>query len=143
MQLKDVMTRNVEVIRPDAPIAEAARKMNELNVGPLPVCENDRLVGMLTDRDITVRATSAGKDPRTTPVREAMTDEVICCYEDQDVRDAARLMEEKQVRRLPVLNKDKRLVGIVSLGDVAVEGHDDRLSGEALEGISRPASPNR
>ena len=103
MQLKDVMTRQVEVISPDASLEEAARKMDQLNVGPLPVCENERLVGLVTDRDITVRATAAGKDPRTTPVREAMSQDVLYCFEDQDVREAAQIMENQQVRRLPVL----------------------------------------
>jgi len=121
MQLREVMTRDVEVIRPEAPIAEAARKMDELNIGPLPVCDGDRLIGMVTDRDITVRATSAGRDPQTTPVREAMSQDVLYCYEDQDVRDAARMMSEQQIRRLPVISRDKRLVGIVSLGDIAAE----------------------
>jgi CBS domain-containing protein len=143
MQLKDVMTREVEVIRPDTPIAEAARKMDELNVGPLPVCDGERLVGMVTDRDITVRATSAGLDPRTTPVREAMTQEVVYCYEDQDVREAAEMMSDKQIRRLPVISRDKRLVGIVSLGDIAAETRDDRMTGDVLEKVSEPAKPDR
>jgi CBS domain-containing protein len=137
------MTRNVEVIRPEAPIAEAARRMDELNVGPLPVCDGDKLIGMVTDRDITVRATSAGRDPNTTSVREAMTSDVVYAYEDQDVRDAARMMSEQQIRRLPVIDRDNRLVGIVSLGDIASETGDDRLSGEVLEQVSEPAEPDR
>jgi len=137
------MTRDVEVIRPEAPIAEAARKMDELNIGPLPVCDGDRLIGIVTDRDITVRATSAGRDPQTTPVREARSQDVLYCYEDQDVRDAARLMSEQQIRRLPVISRDKRLVGIVSLGDIAAETRDDRMSGETLERVSEPAQPDR
>ena len=143
MQLKDVMTRDVEVIRPEAPIAEAARRMDELNVGPLPVCDGERLVGMVTDRDITVRATAAGRDPKTTPVRDAMSSDVVYCYEDQDVRDAARVMSDKQIRRLPVMSRDNRLVGIVSLGDLAAETNDDRLTGETLERVSEPAQPDR
>src|SRR5919202_2191076 len=95
MQLKDVMTRQVEVISPDATLEEAARKMDDLNVGPLPVWDGEHLVGLITDRDITVRATAAGKDPRTTPVSEAMSREVLYCFEDQDVSEAARLMEEQ------------------------------------------------
>jgi CBS domain-containing protein len=139
MKLQDVMSRNVEVVRPDATIQEAARKMAQLNVGPLPVCDGERLVGMVTDRDITVRATAAGRDPKTTPIREAMTDKVIYCFEDQDVREAAQLIEEKQIRRLPVLNRDKRLVGIVSVGDLAVRTHDKGLTGEVVERVSGPA----
>jgi CBS domain-containing protein len=143
MQLKDVMTRQVEVISPDASLEEAARKMDELNVGPLPVCEGGRLVGLVTDRDITVRATAAGKSPRSTTVREAMTTDVLYCFDDQDVREAARLMETQQIRRVPVLDHSHRLVGIVSLGDVATEARDDRLSGEVLERVSEPAQPDR
>jgi CBS domain-containing protein len=137
------MTRNPEVVSPTATIEEAARKMDQLDVGPLPVCENERLVGMITDRDITVRATSAGKDPRSTMIREAMSQDLVYCFEDQDVRDAARLMEDKQIRRMPVLNRDHRLVGIVSLGDIATDTRDDRLSGEVLERVSEPARPDR
>jgi CBS domain-containing protein len=144
MKLKDVMTHNVEVIRPDAPIAEAAKRMDELNVGPLPVCDGERLVGMLTDRDITVRATSAGRDPKTTTVREAMTQDVVYCYEDQDVREAAKIMSDKQIRRMPVISRDdKRLVGIVSLGDIATDARDDKMTGETLEKVSEPAKPDR
>src|SRR5918997_595868 len=99
MQLKDVMTRDVEVIHPDATLQEAARMMKALDVGPLPVCDGERVVGMLTDRDITVRATAEGRDPTTTKVREAMTQSVISVLEDQDVEEAARLMQEHQLRR--------------------------------------------
>jgi CBS domain-containing protein len=137
------MTRNVETVRPDASLEEAARKMDDLNVGPLPVCDGDRLVGLVTDRDITVRATAAGKDPRSTPIREAMSQDLVYCYEDQDVQDAARLMQDKQIRRVPVLNRQERMVGIVSLGDIAAEGRDDRLSGEVLERVSEPSTPDR
>ncbi len=143
MQLREVMTRNPDVVAPTATLEEAARKMDQLNVGPLPVCEGDRLIGMVTDRDITVRATSAGKDPRSTPIAEAMSKDLIYCFEDQDVREAARLMEDKQIRRVPVLNREHRLVGIVSLGDVATSGRDDRMSGEVLERVSEPAQPDR
>ena len=143
MQLKDVMTREVEVISPDASIEEAARTMDRLNVGPLPVCDGEQLVGMVTDRDITVRATSAGKDPRTATVREVMSKDVLYCFDDQDVSEAARLMESQQVRRVPVLDHSRRLVGIVSLGDVATTTRDDRLSGEVLERVSEPAEPDR
>src|SRR5687768_819517 len=139
MQLKDVMTRDVEVIQPDATLQQAAEKMEELDVGPLPVCDGNRLVGMLTDRDITVRATSMGQDPNATRVRDVMTRDVVYCFEDQDVREAARVMEAKQIRRLVVLDQDKRLVGIVSLGDLAVDTGDERLSGEILERVSEPA----
>jgi CBS domain-containing protein len=143
MQLKDVMTRGVTVVPPEATVQEAARKMQELEVGPLPVCDGERLVGLLTDRDITVRAVAAGRDPATTAVREVMTPEVVYCFEDQDVREAVKLMEEKQIRRLPVLNRNKWLVGIVALGDLAVEAGASQQAGEALKGVSEPAAPKR
>jgi len=107
MQLKFVMTKEVEVVHPDSSVQEAAAKMKDLDVGPMPVCDGERLVGMVTDRDISVRATAEGKDPNGTPVREAMTEDVVYCFEDDDVRDAARKMEEHQIRRLIVLNRDK------------------------------------
>jgi CBS domain-containing protein len=143
MQLKEVMTRDVEVIHPEATLQEAAEKMDALNVGPLPVCDGTRLVGMLTDRDMVVRAISAGRDPKTTKVRDVMTRDVVYAFEDQDVTDAAKLMEDKQIRRLVVLDRDKRLVGIVSLGDLAVDTGDERKAGEVLERVSEPARPDR
>ena len=143
MQLKDVMTREVEVISPEASLEEAARKMDQLNVGPLPVCDGRKLVCMVTDRDITVRATSTGMDPRATPVRQAMSTDVLYGFEDQDVREAANLMQNQQVRRLPVLDHANRLVGIVSLGDLATDTRDDRMSGEVLDRISQPSQPDR
>ena len=139
MQVKDIMTRNVECTHPDIILQDAAQRMRDLDVGPLPVCgENDRLVGMLTDRDIAIRAVAEGRDPRTTPVRDAMTLEVVYCFENQDVAEAAKLMEDKQLRRLVVLNDQKRLTGILSLGDLAVRNRDEQLSAEALEGVSEP-----
>ncbi len=143
MQLKDVMTRDVEVVHPDATLQEAARMMKALDVGPLPVCDGERVVGMLTDRDITVRATAEGRDPTTTKVREAMTPEVVSVREDQDVEEAARLMRERQLRRLLVMGPDGHVVGIVALGDLAVETGDERRVGEVLEGISEPSEPER
>jgi CBS domain-containing protein len=110
--------------------------MRELDVGMLPVCDNDRLVGTVTDRDITIRGVARGLDPKSTPVREVMTHEVVCCFEEQSIEEAGRLMEERQIRRLPVINQDKRLVGIVSLGDLAVRTHSGILAGEVLEQVS-------
>ncbi|HYM80620.1 MAG TPA: CBS domain-containing protein [Candidatus Limnocylindria bacterium] len=137
------MTGDVECLAPDSTLQEAARKMKDLDVGSLPICDRDRLSGVLTDRDIVIRSVAAGQDPKSTQVRNVMTPEVIYCFEDQGVEDAARIMEEKQVRRLMVLNREKRLVGIVSLADLAVDAGDDVLSGEALEAISAPAQPKR
>ncbi len=139
MQARDIMTSDCECTRPDASLQNAAQKMRDLDVGPLPVCgENNRLVGMITDRDIVVRALAEGMDPQSTKVRDIMTPGVVPCFEDQDVEEVARLMEEHQIRRLVVLNRNKRLVGIVSLGDLAVETKDEQLAGEALERISEP-----
>jgi CBS domain-containing protein len=144
MRLKDVMTPKPECIHPDATLREAAKKMRDLDVGPLPVCgEDDRLAGMITDRDIAVRAVAEGKDPRTTRVREAMTEQVVYGFDDQDVNDAARVMEQKQIRRLVVLDHQKRLVGIVSLGDLAVERGGLSKAGEILQEVSEPSTPRR
>src|SRR5207244_6054723 len=99
--------------------------------------------GMITDRDIAVRSVSEGHDPRADHVSDVMTSQVHYCFEDQDVTEAAEIMRDKQIRRLPVLNRDKRLAGIVSLGDLAVEAGNEQLAGEALEGISEPSSPKR
>jgi CBS domain-containing protein len=140
MKIKEVMTRGAECVPPSCTLQDAARKMKNLDVGPLPVCDNDRLVGILTDRDITVRAIAEGRDPKTTKVGEVLTPDVIYCFEDQDVQEAARLMKENQIRRLIVLNRDKRLVGIISLGDLAVETGDEQLAGETLEKVSEPVS---
>jgi CBS domain-containing protein len=137
-KVQEVMTKGAECVSPSTTLQDAARKMRNLDVGPLPVCDNDRVVGMLTDRDITVRAVADGCDTRTATVREVMTPEVLYCFDDQDVAEAARIMQENQIRRLLVLNRDKRLVGIVSLGDLAVETGDQRLAGKTLEKVSQP-----
>src|SRR2546423_11144288 len=107
MLLKDVMTRDIEEVGPGTRLQEAAERMRSMDIGALPVCQNDKLVGMLTDRDIAVRAVAAGCDPARTSVSDAMTPGAVWCYEDDDVREAVRLMEEKQIRRLLVLNRDK------------------------------------
>jgi CBS domain-containing protein len=143
MQLKEIMTHEVEVISPEATLQDAAKKMQRFDIGPLPVCDGERLVGMLTDRDITVRAVAEGSDPTTTTVRQVMTSELVYGFEDQDIQDGTRLMEQYQIRRLPVLNRDKRLVGIVSLGDLAVSPGNQPLAGEVLEQVSEPAEPRR
>jgi CBS domain-containing protein len=139
MQLREVMTRHIEEIRPDANLKEAAQKMRSMDIGALPVCENDRLVGMLTDRDIAIRAVAEGRDPMQTCVRDAMSAGTVFCYEDDDVSEAARIMEQKQIRRLPVFNRQGRAVGIVSLGDLATRIGNDHLSGDVLEQVSQPA----
>ncbi|HKB02725.1 MAG TPA: CBS domain-containing protein [Gemmataceae bacterium] len=143
MRVSEVMTRGAECTHPDATVREAAVRMQALDIGSLPVCENDRLVGMVTDRDVTVRTTAAGADPNDARVRDAMTPGVHFCFDDQDVAEAAQLMKDNQVRRLPVLDRNKRMVGIVSLGDLAVETQDEQLAGNTLEAVSEPAEPNR
>ena len=143
MQLKDIMTRDVEVIHPDATLTEAAMKMDSLNVGALPVCDGDKVLGVITDRDITVRATAVGSNPQTARVRDAMTTGAIYGFEDQNITEAAKLMDEKQIRRLIVLNRAKQLVGIVSLGDLAADSGDERLAGDTLKQVSEPAEPDR
>ena len=138
MKIKDVMTKGAECIAPDASIQEAAQKMRDLDIGPLPVCENDRLTGFITDRDIVTRGVCDGCDNRATKVRDVMTSGIVTCFEDDDVEEAAQKMQEKQIRRLAVLDHDSRLVGIVSLGDLAVETHDEHLTAKTLEEISEP-----
>ncbi|HEX2980261.1 MAG TPA: CBS domain-containing protein [Anaerolineaceae bacterium] len=139
----DLMTRNVEAITQDASVKEAAHMMKDINVGVLPVLEGKRVVGMITDRDIVVRAVAEGKDPDKVKAHEIMTKNYIFVYEDQDVREAARLMSDRQIRRLLVLNHDNNLVGIVSLGDLSVDAGEDKLMAKTLEDISRPAKPDR
>ena len=117
--------------------------MSHRDVGPLPVCDGDRLIGMLTDRDITVRAVAAGRDPRMTHVRDIMTLDVVYGFEDQDVEDAARLMEQYQIRRLPVLNRSQQLVGMVALGDLAVHAGTRPVAAEVLEQVSEPGTSRR
>lgn len=143
MQLSEVMTPNVEVIHPDAPLQEAAALMKALDVGSLPVSDGNQMQGMLTDRDITIRATAEGRDPRQTRVREIMSSDVVYCFEDQPVEEGARLMEERQIRRLPIVNRGRQLVGIVALGDLALELSNDQKVGQVLEAISEPAQPQR
>ena len=136
MRVAEVMTRDVRLIEPNQTIRDAARLMAEMDAGIMPVREGDRLVGMITDRDIAVRAVAQGRGPDT-PVREVMTDEVKYCFEDEDTAAVERNMAEIQVRRLPVLTRDKRLVGILSLGDLAMSDKAAKV-GAAVAGISQP-----
>jgi CBS domain-containing protein len=140
MKITEILTPNPQCISPETTLTTAAQKMKSLDVGMLPICENDRLVGTITDRDITIRCIARGANPNTTTVHDAMTREIVYCFEDEDVEDAAELMEQKQIRRLPVLSRNKRLVGIVSLGDLAVRTQREKLAGEVLERVSEPAA---
>jgi len=140
MLVNQCMTKSVEVISPNMTIQEAATKMKDGDFGILPVGENDRLVGMITDRDIAIRGIASGCGP-STPIREIMSKEVLYCYEDQDIKEVARNMGDNQLRRLPVLSRQKRLVGILSLGDVALRKKKESkvAAAEALCQISEHA----
>lgn len=137
--LKQIMTSNVDVISRDARAAEAALKMKYLDVGVIPVCDGERLCGMVTDRDLVLRVVAKGLDPKQVRVSDATSSEVFFCYEDESLEKASQLMSQKQIRRLPILSRAKKLVGIVSLGDLAVRGKDTQTSGVVLEQVSRPS----
>jgi CBS domain-containing protein len=143
IRIGDVMTRRPRVIQPDATVADAAAMMRRMDVGALPVCDGTRLIGMLTDRDITTRSTADGRDPHLTPVRDVMSPGLAWASEDDLVEEAARIMREHRIRRLPIVDGRHTLVGVVSLGDLAVDVADDDLSGETLERISEQTRPAR
>jgi CBS domain-containing protein len=136
MKVSDVMTRDVRVTNPNETIQEAARIMAEIDAGVVPVGDNDRLVGMLTDRDIAIRAVAKGKGPET-KVGDVMSGEVRYCFEDEDTDHVCQNLGDQQIRRIPVVDRNKRLVGILSLGDLAISGGNG-TTGEALAAISRP-----
>ena len=136
--VRDVMTRGVETAAPDTSIAEVARRMRDLDVGSLPVTDGNRLLGIVTDRDLSVRATAAAKDPNSTRVREVMSPEIAWVFDDEPADAAARVMRERQIRRLPVLDRSDRLIGVVALADLATDLGDDKLKGATLEEISQP-----
>ena len=138
MQVNEAMTNDVKIANPNQSIRDAARLMAQIDAGVLPVGENDQLVGMITDRDIAIRAVAADKGPQT-PIRDIMSKEVLYCFEDDDVDDVVQIMADIKVRRLPVLNHEKRLVGILSLGDIALSDGAG-TAGSALSGISEPSS---
>lgn len=138
MKVKEAMTRDVRIASPSETIRQAARTMAEIDAGAIPVGENDRLVGMITDRDIAVRAVASGKSPDT-PIRDVMSTEGICyCFDDQEIGEVAVSMADVKVRRLPVVNRDKRLVGILSLGDISLADKQGQPAGEALRAICEP-----
>ena len=138
MRVSEAMTREVRIATPGQSIREAAKIMAEIDAGAMPVGENDRLVGMITDRDIAIRAVAQGKGPDT-PVRDVMsTEQVLYCYEDEELDHVAKNMGSEQVRRLPVVNRDKRLVGIVSFGDVAQT--EARSASKAVKGVTKPGA---
>ncbi|EWY39404.1 hypothetical protein N825_06840 [Skermanella stibiiresistens SB22] len=143
MLIREIMTRDVEVVAPSDTIQRAAKLMDDLNVGVLPVCEGPKLVGLVTDRDITVRATSVGKSPSECKVAEVMTDDPRFCYEDDVVSDVSRLMGDMQIRRVPVLDNQDKLIGIVSLGDIATDTDRAQSIADTLGQVSEPSAPDR
>lgn len=137
MKIQQLMTPNAQCISPDTVLQKAAEQMKNLNVGSLPICDNDRLVGMVTDRDIVTRGIADGKDITSTAVKEVMTPEITYCYEDQELNEVVRLMQDKKIRRLVVLNQDKRMVGMLSLGDIASHPESRENAKETLEYVSQ------
>ena len=137
MKIAECMSRDVQIVKPDQPIREAAQFMLKSDAGSMPVCDGDRLIGMLTDRDIAVRAVAEGRGPDT-PVRETMTDHIDYCYDDDEIEEVAIRMSDSQVRRFPVLSRqDNRLVGIVSLGDIS-RSENSEAAQVALDGVTDP-----
>lgn len=141
MKISEVMTTEVEKVTSDQTAREAAHFMLRADTGSIPVCDGDRVIGMITDRDIAVRGVAEGRGPDT-PVSELMSDGIVCAREDDDVQAVAKRMSEEQVRRLPVLDAEEKLIGIVSLGDLARETRDESAH-EALEGVSAPGGQHQ
>ncbi len=137
MKVREIMTTNVECVSPDAGLLVLANKMKTLDVGFIPICENDRLVGTVTDRDIVIRGLAGGKDVSTVKARDIMTNDTFWCFEDQDVKEVANKMREKEVRRMLILNREKRLVGVVSIGDISKV--EEKESGKTLKDITEAA----
>ena len=142
-RVREIMTPGVDVIAPTATTADAARNMKNLDVGAIPVCEGENLLGMVTDRDLVLRVMADGRNPLEAKVGEVMTPGLYFCYDDEEVETAAALMSEKQIRRLPVLSRTQRLVGIVSLGDLAVDALTTQTSGAVLHNVSDPSQSGR
>jgi CBS domain-containing protein len=145
MQISEIMTRGVETIPPDASLQQAASAMEAMGIGSLPVCDGQRLVGAITDRDIVVRGVAAGLSPVDSLVRDCMTPDIAYAYEDEDADEVLERMKVLQIRRLSILDREKKLVGIVALGDVATEPRAAGLAsvGAALEEISEPSRPRK
>ena len=137
MKVREIMTSNVECLSPESNLREIAQKMKSLDVGFIPVCENDRLVGTVTDRDIVIRAIAESRDINNTQARDVMTRDIVYAFEDEDVKDAAEKMRDKDVRRILILDKSKRLVGVVSIGDISKV--EEKVSGKNLRDIAEAA----
>lgn len=140
MKIKDVMTKDIAYVNPDDNVERAAQLMSEYNVGSVPVCDNGKILGIVTDRDITLRSVAKGTESKSQSVREIMSSNPVCGSPEQDIHDAARIMSERQIRRLPIVDNGN-LVGMVALGDIAVEPTLSDNAEEALKNISEPASP--
>lgn len=136
MQAKDIMTKKAEIIAPDTTLNQAAEMMKSQDIGFLPIGENDRLIGAITDRDIVIRGLAAGKDADNTTVRDIMTDEIRYCFEEDSLEKVTEIMSKSQIRRLAVLSAEKRIVGIISLGDVATKSQDANLTGKVTADVS-------
>jgi len=135
LKIKEIITSEPRYVSPDATLVTAAEGMKSGDVGILPICENDILIGTVTDRDITVRAVAEGRNPHTTRVRDVMSSKIIYCFGDQTIEDAAEMMEKSKIRRLPVLDGNNRLVGIISIGDLAARAHQNELAGRTLAAV--------
>lgn len=140
MKVKDVMTKDIAYVNPNDNVERAAQLMSEYNVGSVPVCDNGKILGIVTDRDITLRSVAKGTESKSQSVRDIMSSNPVCGSPEQDIHDAARIMSERQIRRLPIIDNGN-LVGIVALGDIAVEPTLSDNAEEALKNISEPASP--
>lgn len=138
MKINEIMTAEVKVIKPETTLQDAAEFMRELSIGALPVCDGKKLIGMLTDRDIVVRGVADGMNMETTTAAECMTAEITFCFDDEDIEAAQGLMKDQQIRRLPVVDREKQLVGILSIGDMAIKMDDPRRVGETIQEISEP-----
>ena len=142
MKLREIMSDHVEVIHPDDSLQTAAEKMRDRDIGFLPVCDGDRLIGVLTDRDLITRALADGLEAKAILGRDLVTSPAIYCFDDQSVEEAAKLMHDNQIRRLVVLSRDKQMVGVISLGDLAMTA-SDKLTGDVLQSVSEPMSASR
>ena len=136
MKAKDLMTTNPEIISPETTLKQAAEKMRDKNIGFLPIGEGDRLIGAITDRDVMIRGIVEGKDPNTSSVRDVMTDKIRYCMENDNLDKVTEIMSDSQIRRIAVLNDNKRIVGIISLGDIATKSQDVKLTAKVTEDVS-------
>lgn len=136
MLIRELMTRDVDIIDPNATLQEAAHQMKAIDVGSLPVCDGNKIQGIITDRDIAIRAVADGDDPTLTKVKDVMTTNLYYCFEDQPVQEAAGMMQHYQIRRLPIVNRNQELVGIVTLGDIALYTDNQKLTGTTLGMVS-------